>query len=334
MDVPVASNSAAGFYSVSDRRFFPGLVALLNSLRLVGHDEPLFVVDAGLTRGQRELLADHVELLPAPSSEQHPVFLAPAGPAQRSSDVAVLIDADIIVTRPLTEIIETARGGRVVGFVNDPPNDVRFYPEWGSVLGLGPLRRQPYLNAGVVAFPETLSRRLLPSWIEGQKAIGVQGTRYGRGALGDPFYFADQDVLNAILSSRFGSEELLFLAHRLAPHPPFPGVALIDERNLTCRYGDGSEPFLLHHVLAKPWLKATRDSVYSTLLSRLLLAPDVTLRLDPRQVPLRLRQGWAAAADRRRADMTAYVRDNGRRQLGRFGIRTRLARLGARHAVP
>ncbi|MFI8528804.1 hypothetical protein ACIGMX_00940 [Streptomyces aquilus] len=333
MDVSIAPESDTAFYSVSDRRFFPGLVALLNSLRLVGHDEPLIVVDAGLTPGQRELLADHVELLRAPASEQHPVFLAPAGPVQRPSQVAILIDADIIVTRHLSELVEAAGAGRVVGFVNDPPNDVRFHPEWGPALGLGPLRRQPYLNAGFVAFPAALSSRLLPEWTEGQNAIGVEGTRYGRGSLEDPFYFADQDVLNAILAARFGSGELLFLEHRLAPHPPFRGVNLVDERTLACRYGDGAEPYLLHHVLAKPWLKATPNTVYSTLLSRLLLAPDVTLRLDPGQLPLRLRQGWAAAADRRRAGTAAFVRDNGRRQLGRFRIRSRLARLGMRHAA-
>ena len=55
------------FYAVTGRDFFPGAVALLNSLRLLGHDEPLLVVDCGMTARQRELLAEHATVLAAPS---------------------------------------------------------------------------------------------------------------------------------------------------------------------------------------------------------------------------------------------------------------------------
>jgi hypothetical protein len=90
---------------------------------------------------------------------------------------------------------------------------------------------------------------------------------------------------------------------------------------------------LLHHFLAKPWLKATRSNIYSLLLPRLLLAPDVALRLEPEQLPLRLREGRLAATDRGRANLQAFVYENGRKQLGRFGIRTRLAAWRRRHAA-
>src|SRR5437660_2048744 len=88
------------FYSVSDSHFFLGVVALINSLRLVGHDEPIFIVDTGLTREQRRTLADHVTLIPAPRGETS-VLLTPFGPSIRPAEVHVLIDADIIVTQPL-----------------------------------------------------------------------------------------------------------------------------------------------------------------------------------------------------------------------------------------
>ncbi|MFD5405912.1 glycosyltransferase family protein [Streptomyces griseorubiginosus] len=321
------------FYTVADRRFFPGLVALLNSLRLTGHEEPLVVVDIGLSPEQRVLLADHVVLVEPPSPDLPAVFVAPYGPLRRPAEVAVLIDADIIVTRPLTELTEAARLGRIVAFVDCLPNSHRFHPEWQTTLGLGPLRPRRYLNAGFLAYPHALTERLLPPWTEGQRTIGVAHSRYGSATLDDPFYFADQDVLNAVLAARFEDDELLVLDHRLAPHPPFPGLALVDRSRLTCRYDDGVEPFLLHHVLAKPWLRATRDTVYSTLMTRLLLAPDVALRLDPSALPLRLREGRAAALDRRRADAVTLVHDHGRHQLGRFGIRTRLARRRARRAT-
>ncbi|WP_020135360.1 hypothetical protein [Streptomyces sp. 351MFTsu5.1] len=327
-DSPVLPGTA--FYTVADRRFFPGLVALLNSLRLTGHEEPLVVVDIGLSSEQRVLLADHVVLVEPPSPDMPAVFVAPYGPLRRPAEVAVLIDADIIVTRPLTELTEAARQGRIVAFVDCLPNSHRFHPEWETTLGLGPLRRRRYLNAGFLAYPHALTERLLPPWTEGQRTVGVAHSRYGSATLDDPFYFADQDVLNAVLAARFEHDELLVLDHRLAPHPPFPGLELVDRDRLTCRYADGTEPFLLHHVLAKPWLRATRDTVYSTLMTRLLLAPDVPLRLDPPALPLRLREGRAAALDRRRADAVTLVHDQGRHQLGRFGIRTRLARRRAR----
>jgi hypothetical protein len=311
------------FYSVCDSHHFPGLVALLNSLRLVGHDEPVLVVDAGLTPDQRSLIANHVMLIPAP--EDVPVvLLSPVGPSEYPASVAILLDADIIVVRPLTDLIDVARGGRLVGFVNNEPNHDRFFQEWSSALGLGPLRRQPYLNAGQLFIPSSLSRRLLELWSEAQAKVGMEGTRYGKGRLSDPFYFADQDVLNAVVSSGFAPDEISILEHRLAPHPPFAGLRLVDRDRLLCAYPDGARPFLLHHILAKPWLKATPTNVYSLLLPRLLLAPDVALRLRPAQLPLRLREGWLARADRRRANAQTFLYFHARAQLSRFGIRTRI----------
>jgi hypothetical protein len=319
-------------YAVSDRRFFLGAVALLNSLRAVGHEEPIFLVDAGLTPEQRRLLSDHVTIISAPANE-HAVFLTPVGPLEHPAEVAVLLDADIIVVRPLTELIEAARSGRLVGFVNSEPNHDRFFPEWESALDLGPMQRRPYLTAGQLFLPRALSERLLPLWAEKQGKLSLATTRYGRARLTDPFYFADMDVFNAIVSAQLEDDELVMIEHRLAPHPPFTDVRLIGTGGLTCRYSDGTQPFLLHHILGKPWLTATRTTLYSLLLPRLLLSGDVALRLEPRQVPLRLREGWLAAADRLRTDVQAAVYWNTRWQLGRFGIRTRLAETRRRRAA-
>jgi hypothetical protein len=107
----------------------------------------------------------------------------------------------------------------------------------------------------------------------------------------------------------------------------------VDERHLNCRYDDGNRPFLLHHVLAKPWLKATRSTVYAQLLTRLLVEPDVVVQLEPSTLPPRLRRGWAAAVDRRRAGAAVLVRTGVRHQLCRFGVRTRLRTWRARHAL-
>jgi hypothetical protein len=312
------------FYSVCDSRHFLGLVALLNSLRFVGHDEPFFLVDAGLTDEQRRLIQGHVTTIPAPPSVP-PMFLTPLGPLQHPARVAVALDADIIVTRALNELIDDAEAGRLVAFVNNAPNDDRFFAAWGSALGLGPLRRQPYLAAGQLFIPAALNRRVLELWSDLQAKVPVQWTRYGGARLSDPFYFADMDVFNAIVAARLDLEELSIVEHRLAPNPPFTGVRLVDEECLLCAYADGMRPFFLHHILAKPWLRATRRNLYSMLLPRLLLAADVTVRLEPHHVPLRLRRGRLAAADRLRAHVQAATYWYTRRQLGRFGIRTRIA---------
>ncbi|GAA2758391.1 hypothetical protein [Actinopolymorpha rutila] len=316
---------SCGFYCVANAPHFPGAVALLNSLRLLGHHEPFTLVDAGLTDDQRDLLSGHVELLSAPA-DVPPVHLAPYGPRLRPADVQVVLDADVIAVRPLTDLIDAATAGCLVGFVNDPPNHDRFFPEWADVLGLGSMRQRAYLNAGQFVIPGSLNARVLGHWIDGQETVGMRGTRYGRKArLSDPFYFADQDVVNALLSATLDDDELDIREHRLAPHPPFRGLRLIDSNALACAYPDRTRPYFLHHTMGKPWLQATRRTIYSTLLSRLLLAPDVTVRLDPRQVPLRLRPGRLGSVDLRRADIQARLKADARRRLGTFGIRTRLA---------
>lgn len=305
---------------------------MLNSLRLLGHDEQIFLVDAGLTPEQRGLIGGHVTLVPAPDGVPV-VFLAPFGLLEYPADVAILLDADIIVARPLTNLIEAAERGQLVAFVNDEPNHDRFFPEWRTALGLGPLRRQAYVNAGQMIVPHSLGVTLLRPWTEGQSKIGTKQTRYGNANLSDPFYFADQDVLNAVLAALLEPQDIMMLEHRLAPHPPFAGLRLVDQQRLVCRYLDGERPFFLHHTLGKPWLTATRTNVYSRLLPRLLLAPDVALRLRPEQVPLRLREGWLSSADRGRANVQALVHAKVRIQIGKLGIRTRLAARRRRHEV-
>lgn len=333
---PVASEApeftavpGCAFYAVADHRHFVGAVALVNSLRLAGHDEPVFLVDAGLTAAQRDLLARQVTLLDAPAG-MPPVFMAPLGPAARPAEIAVLIDADIIVLRSLAPLIESARRGRLVGFVNDPPNDVRFFPEWADALGLATLTRRPYLNAGLFLLPRSLADRLLGPWLAAQQVIDYGRTRYGTGSLADPFYFADQDVVNAVLSAELVDDEVDIVEHRLAPHTPLRGVSIVNERELICQHADHTRPYLLHHTLAKPWMQATTPNAYSRLLPRLLLGPDVALQLSPEELPLRLRPGLLASGVRLVSGWRAAVRQEVRRQVSRFGIRTRLADLRRR----
>src|SRR5262249_17533418 len=160
----------------------------------------LFLVDSGLTSEERSRLAGHVTLIPAPEGVPV-VFLRPFGPMQHPAEIAILLDADVVVARPLTDLVEAARGGRLVAFVNNEPNHDRFFSQWSSALSLGPIRRQPYLNAGQLVVPDSLSHQLLQLLHEGIGKVDVHRTWHRNGRLSDPFYFGDQDVLNAIVAT-------------------------------------------------------------------------------------------------------------------------------------
>ena len=69
---------------------------------------------------------------------------------------------------------------------------------------------------------------------------------------------------------------------------------IADEGTLRCVHRDGSEPFVLHQFVRKPWLEPMYHGIYSRLLLRLLLADDVAIAVGADAVPLRMRPGARA----------------------------------------
>jgi hypothetical protein len=293
----------AAFYCVTDSRYFLGAVGMVNSLRLVGHREPVYVLDCGLTAHQRELLTPHATLVPAPS-DAPPWLLKTVAPLRHPADVMVLIDADIVVTRSLAELIQRAAEPRVLAVENDTD---RFVPEWGELLNLGEVRRQPYLSSGLVFLGDPLGQEVLTSMGQLQDRVDFDRSFWRANDRDYPFLYGDQDVLNAILASRVERERVVALENRLAPNPPFRGLRLLDQATLRCAHRDGTEPYALHNFYRKPWLVRTRSNPYSRLLTRLLLADDVSLRLDPSELPLRLRTGLRAQVARLAVDVVVGV---------------------------
>ncbi len=165
------------------------------------------------------------------------------------------------------------------------------------------MRRGPYLTSSALFMDRATAEGLLPLVAERQERIDLDRTWVGAGSEADPLYFLDQDVINAVIRARLEPGRVAEYDARLAPIPPFSGLRLEDAAALSCRYEDGAEPFLLHHASRKPWLVRMRANVYSRLLTRLLLGDDVALRLDPGQLPLRLRDGGAATAARLATDV-------------------------------
>ena len=304
-----------GVYSICNERFFLGLVALVNSLRIHGVEAPVVVVDCGLSERQRELLAPQAAIVPAPPGVE-PHLLKYVGPMQTPADSMLLVDADMIITRPLDPIIDDVRAGKIVAFT-DPLGD-RFFESWRELLDLPELRRQPYANAGFLGLPRDPGLELLERLERDQALIETDETIWTGGSSERPTYFADQDLLNALFASVVPESGVSILAQELAPHPPFDGVHVADLAAATCEYDDGTAPFLLHHMLKqKPWLMPRRPTPYSELLPRLWLGEDVAVRLSEADVPLRFRGGPVAAAERRRAAATAFLQES----RGRLGLR-------------
>jgi hypothetical protein len=284
----------AAFYCVADDRYFLGAVGLVNSLRLHGHREPVFVLDVGLTAEQRELLTPEVDLVDG-SGVDAPWLAKTLAPLDRPAEVTVLIDADMIVTRPLGELIATAAEGNVVAFRNDIDRHVA---AWGELLELGPLRREPYLSSGLVLLGGEAGTEALRLLDDRQRRVDPERSIAGRGEPGYPFLYPEQDVLNAILATRIPQERVVALPNRLAANPPYRGLRVTDLAGVRCAHPDGAEPYVLHQFVRKPWLEPMYHGVYPRLLARLLLGPGIAIRVPEDAVPRRMRGGAGARAER------------------------------------
>ena len=305
------------FYVVSDSRHFLGVVALLNSLRLSGHREPVYVADCGLTRPQRDFLEREAEVVPT-SSPIAPHLVKWSLPSAYPAEVQFLVDADVVVLRSLAPLIEEAQLGKIVVFA-DPVQ--RFCPEWRTLLGLGALRAMRYCNAGAIVLPRAQADVLMPLVRQGQTRVDFTRSCHNNSRSVDyPFYYPDQDVWNALFAAKTRADEIAVLDHRLAPHPPFAGLEPSSDNPLGLSYSDGAQPFLLHHTGRKPWLDATPSNAYARLLPRLLTAEDLAITLPRAAVPARFRAGAVGVVERRRIAVTA----RGAASRGKLGLRHRL----------
>jgi hypothetical protein len=302
------------FYCVADERYFIGAVGLVNSLRLLGHGDPIVVLDCGLTAEQRGLLGPEVELMAAPD-DRPPWLLKTVAPLAKPADVMVLLDTDIVATRPLGELFERAATGRLVAFA-DPAD--RFDPDWGELLGLGaPRRGGTYVSSAALCVGRALGAEVLGLLADRQSAVDFERTFWRADEPGYPFRYADQDVLNAILATRVEPDRLDALDSRLAPTPPFTGLGVADEATLRCAYPDGTEPFLVHHHVVRPWLEPTHHGVYSRLLRRLLIGDDAAVRVPQETIPVWLRSGPRAWAERLRINARERLRWHVREPVAR-----------------
>jgi hypothetical protein len=296
--------TGAAFYCMSSEVYFLGAVGLVNSLRLLGHTEPIYVLDCGLRPAHRQLLEPHVTMVDAPGDEP-PHLLKTVAPRAHPADVQVLIDADMIAVRRLDPLLDRAAGGEVVA-VKDRLD--RFVAEWGELLDLGPIERRPYVSSGLVLLGGALGAEVLELWDDRMRRVEYELSYFERDMPDYPLRFVDQDVLNAVIAARVDAGRAHVLDRALAPSQPFRGLRVVDEATLRCRGRDGTDPYVLHHYLRKPWLEPMYHGIYSRMLARLLLADDVAVRVPGDEVPRRMRGGFRARVERARVNAQDLAR--------------------------
>ena len=289
-------------FTMGSEHYFLGVVALLNSLRLTGHTMPLTVLDAGLAGWQRGLLEPHCDLRDA--RPELSVFLQKMdAPLASDADVVLMLDSDMIVCGSLAPVIGDARSGKVCAF-RDSEQEARqrWFAEWEELFALrSPLRKEHYVNAGVVVVSTRRTPEFLPRWSEVCESVADQPMLWNSAGPSDPLWLADQDPLNALLQSELPPGSTV--------RYPLPGMTLgasnlaqvqVDDRTRLGCSCDGAPVTVLHAVgVVKPWQprarREYRRTAYTILLRRLLAGSDVELRVPSQHLPRRFRPGPVGA---------------------------------------
>ena len=291
-------------FTVGDAGFFPGIVAMVNSLRITGSEVPVTVLDAGLTPRQRALLEPHCDLIPVTPSA-HPALLKTIAPLQSDCDIAVLIDSDIVVTDSLAPAVAVAKRGQVFAYVDRSAPD-RWFAEWGEIFELrAPLRRQPAVNAGLVAFSRRMLPELLTRWSACIQGVVDRSPSVGVGGVENPVWLGDQDALNALLMSEFPEGTTVHGPARgmVIGDDALAAARLVDQKSLECRWGD-ERVGVIHAVgRPKPWEHSAWSQYwmtsYTRALRRALWGPDAIIRVPEAELPPWLRSGAIAVVEGR-----------------------------------
>ena len=291
MDAEIESQ--ATYFTVSDKSFFLGTVALLNSLRITGNRGSFVVVDVGLEDAQRSRLERHARIVTAPSGVTRPLFKAlpllfdPRG-------AIVILDSDMLVTDYLGPVVGKAAEGKICVFPDHALQAGRWFSEWQTVLELkAPLRRQPYVNSGFISLSVEHWPSFLSRFWELSERVPLESVFAGSD-MDRPFWTADQDTLNAFLMSEIPPTAVEILSASDEMHPDgLMHTKVVDLETLECRWA-GRRPKILHHSMnPKVWARGgwrrVRRDAYARLFARVVCGEDAPLRMRPDELPLWLR---------------------------------------------
>lgn len=305
---------------------------MLESLRHSGNTAAAFVLDLGLQPEERERLSGMATLLalPAEAKGLHPRQMKATADLFWSSGTVVLLDADMIITSPLDDMIELAREGKVAVHPDHDITTGKQFPEWADAFELSaPLRPQPYVNCTPLAISldhwpgfferwRTTCLRLPPDW-------------QTQGYLG-PFGLPAQDAMNALLMSEIPAEAVWIGAKERTVHADaLAEVEILDARSLRCRYR-GASPVVLHFGgtpkawEGSGWRRIRAGDAYVRLLRRLLFGPDACVLIQPREVPPWLRPRGVGPMSALGVGLVNFVRIDLRNKA--LLLRNRLLRRG------
>jgi hypothetical protein len=202
--------------TVSDRRFFPGTLATVNSVyRFHGDEYEVVVVDNGLIEPQRKLLRDGgVRLLPAAEAAGERY----AGPWELKAhaaralaggcDVLVGIDSDCVLAAPIGDVVAAAaETGRWYG---GKDGDGQHYGDDYGVYGIDvPAFNGRYMSTSLYVCAATpANRAALDRWSShcDRAVFNGRGPYPGHG---------DQGVLNAVLYAAGRGDDVELLPNEL-----------------------------------------------------------------------------------------------------------------------
>ena len=307
-------------FTIADSKYFIGLIAMLASLRRQGHDFPVVVLDLGLTSPQREVLERDFGVGLVEQSEivgLHPYLLGSFPHLLEPEGIFVYLDADVIVTRPLDDLIAAAADGMLCVFADEIVAG-RWFEEWESGLSLrGPLRDGPYVNLGCLVYSTEQFPDLLRRWWECTGEL--PDTLTFPMDWSEPFAFGDQDVLNALLMSEVAADRQWVLPPETQPMRPeqLARTKLVNAQTLACTY-QGRSTALLHPVSKpKPWQPQDRQALYGSgyeqCLRELVACSAGSIRASGTPLPTWLQPGWRGTLWWRRAVWRTAVRRRLRR---------------------
>ena len=270
------------------------------------------------------------------------LFLKDIGMRARPADVMIYLDADVLCVRALDPVIAEAARGQIVVFEDrlalfenersgSPPV---IYKAWQARLSLERLRARPYANAGMMILPNKIGLKLLGELKDAQRHVDDDETFVGKTDIprpSDPFYYGDQDLLNAFLADARYFDSTTTFPHENALSPPYPEL-VVGREGVTCAPASPGvgPPFLLHQILSKPWLKRMNVDIYYQLLVRAVNLPEGPMRLEDNAIPSFLRPDAEGESARRRRARIAMLEA---RVRGRLGIRRALSDLRRRRAL-
>ena len=324
MDAASDAPAPVRFFTIADAGYFPGLVGLVNSLRLQGHGEPITVLDLGLLAEQRAALQTECEFVVPPSeildtrglwsrtrasfetSKLSCMSILTSSSAGRSTGSSPLHRRDGSACLRMRRRLAGSRSGN------------------RSSVSVAAPRKQTYINAGFLAFSTACFPQLLSRWSECCGQLVSPPTHLDPNDLDSPTALSSQDALNAVLMSELELDQIDFqpLTAEAQGQMQLHRTRVVDLGRLACRL-DGQPTTLLHAWGSpKPWeyaaAKELRRSAYLRCLRRLLVSRDVAVKIPSDCVPMWLQPGLRGA-------LSLWLLTQARRPLRGATRRTRQA---------